>query len=153
MKIGIIVYSQTEHTCSVAESLQESLQSGGHSVDIERVTTEGDAGSSKKITLQNKPDVQEYDAIIFGSPVHAFNLAPAMKAYLEQILSLQDKRIACYVTKGLPFHRTGGNQAISWMKKICQAKGGTILGTGIVVWRGGRGKDIDELVQKFSNLF
>jgi multimeric flavodoxin WrbA len=138
----------------VAENLQENLLAAGHTVNVERVTTTGDVKSNpKNITFQNKPDIQEYDALIFGSPVHAFNLAPAMKAYLEQIPSLQDKRIACYVTKGLPFHRTGGNQAISQMEKICQSKGGTILGTGIVVWRGGRGKDINELVQKFSRLF
>jgi NAD(P)H dehydrogenase (quinone) len=40
-----------------------------------------------------------------------------MKAYLEEIEPLQDKNIACYVTKGLPFHRTGGNKAIFIMKK------------------------------------
>ena len=154
MEIGIIVYSQTEHTYSVAENLQEKLLAAGHTVNIERVSTAGEVKSnSKDIIFQNKPDIQGYDSIIFGSPVHAFNLAPAMKAYLEQIPSLQDKKIACYVTKGLPFHRTGGNQAISQMKKLCQSKGGTILGTGIVVWRGGRGKDIIELVQKFSRLF
>ncbi|MBI5459438.1 flavodoxin domain-containing protein [Methanobacterium sp.] len=154
MEIGIIVYSQTEHTYSVAESLQVKLLAAGHSVNIERVTTAGKVKSnSNDITFQNKPDIQEYDALIFGSPVHAFSLAPAMKAYLEQLPSLQDKNIACYVTKGLPFHRTGGNQAISQMKKLCQSKGGTILGTGIIVWRGSREKDINELVQKFSALF
>ncbi|MDY9923911.1 flavodoxin family protein [Methanobacterium sp.] len=154
MKIGIIVYSQTEHTYSVAETLQDKLLANGHSVEIERVTPAGEVHpGSKDITFQNQPDIQEYDALIFGSPVHAFSLAPAMKAYLEQIPSLQDKKIAGYVTKGLPFHRTGGNQAISQMKKLCQSKGGTILGTGIVVWRGSREKDINELVQKFSALF
>jgi len=94
-----------------------------------------------------------YDALIFGAPVHAFSLAPAMKAYLEQITSLQNKKVACFVTKGLPFHRTGGKQAISQMKKISESKGGTVLGTGIVVWRGGREKEIADLADKFSKLF
>lgn len=154
MEIGIIVYSQTEHTYSVAESLQENLLAAGHSVNIERVTPEGEVHQgSKGITFQNQPNISEYDAMIFGSPVHAFNLAPAMKAYLEQIPSLQDKKIVCYVTKSLPFHRTGGNQAISQMKKLCQSKGGTVMGTGIIVWRGGREKEIQELIEKFSALF
>lgn len=154
MEIGLICYSQTEHTYDVAEKLQEKLQAAGHSVNIERITTIGDVNpGSKEINFQNQPDIQGYDYLIFGSPVHAFNLAPAMKTYLEQIPSLQGKKIACFVTKGLPFHRTGGNQAISKMKKLCQAKGGTVIGTGIVVWRGSREKDINELVQKFSALF
>ncbi len=154
MKIGIIVYSQTEHTYSVAEKLQEKLLATGHSVNVERITPAGEVHpGSKDITFQNQPDIQEYDALIFGSPVHAFNLAPAMKAYLEQIPSLQDKKVACYVTKGLPFHRTGGNQAISQMKKLCQSKGGAVMGTGIVVWRGGRAKEINELVEQFGLLF
>ncbi|MFA0832998.1 MAG: flavodoxin family protein [Methanobacterium formicicum] len=154
MDIGIIVYSQTEHTYSVAEKLQEKLIEIGSSVKVEKVIPVGEANPGKKdITFETRPNIDEYDALIFGSPVHAFHLAPAMKAYLEQLPSLQDKKVACYVTKGLPFHRTGGNKAISQMKKLCQSKGGTVIGTGIIVWRGGREKEIQELIEKFSALF
>jgi NAD(P)H dehydrogenase (quinone) len=76
-----------------------------------------------------------------------------MKAYLEQISSLQDKKVVCFVTKGAPFHFTGGKQSINHMKKICKSKGGTVIGTGIIVWRGDREKEIGDLVNKFSNLF
>lgn len=154
MEIGIIVYSQTEHTYLVAEKLQEKLIELGNRVKIENIVPEGEVHPGKKdITFETRPNVDAYDALIFGSPVHAFNLAPAMKAYLEQIPSLQDKKVTCYVTKGLPFHRTGGKQAISQMKKLCQSKGGTVIGTGIIVWRGGREKEIQELIGKFSALF
>ncbi|AXV40298.1 flavodoxin domain-containing protein [Methanobacterium sp. BAmetb5] len=154
MKIGIVVYSETGHTYSVAEKLQEKLQANGHLVDIERVTTGGDVNpGSKNVTFQNQPDVQSYDALVFGSPVHAFNLAPAMAAYLEQIQSLQDKKIACFVTKGLPFNWTGGNKAISKMKKICQSKGGTVVGTDIIIWRDNVDEKIEELIRRFSVLF
>jgi NAD(P)H dehydrogenase (quinone) len=154
MKIGIIVYSQTNNTYSVAQKLQEKLLATGHEVEIERVVPAGDVHpGSKDVTFETRPEVDAYDALIFGSPVHAFSLAPAMKAYMEQIPSLQDKKIACYVTKGLPFDRTGGNQAISHMKKTCESKGGTVVGTGILVWRGGQGKKIADLVERFSGLF
>jgi flavodoxin len=154
MKIGIVVYSETGHTYSVAEKLQEKLQANGHSVDIERVTTGGDVNpGSEKIAFQNQPDVQGYGALVFGSPVHAFNLAPAMAAYLEQIQSLQEKKIACFVTKGLPFNWTGGNKAISKMKKICQSKGGTVVGTDIIIWRDNVDEKIEELIRRFSVLF
>lgn len=154
MKIGIIVYSQTEHTYNVAIKLKEKLQAIGHDPEIEKVIPSGDVHpGSKNIKFINQPPVESYDALIFGAPVHAFSLAPTMKAYLKEIESLQDKNIACYVTKGLPFHRTGGNKAISIMKKICESKGGNIVGTDIIVWRGGREKHIADLVENFSSLF
>jgi NAD(P)H dehydrogenase (quinone) len=76
-----------------------------------------------------------------------------MKAYLEQFPSLQDKKLACFVTKGTPFKWTGGTRAIGQMKKICQSKGGIVYGTGIVVWRKNREKEIADQVKKFSGLF
>lgn len=154
MKIGIIVYSQTEHTYSVATKLKEKLQAKGHETEIEKLIPSGEVHpGSKNIKFKTNPSLESYDALIFGAPVHAFSLAPAMKAYLEEIESLQDKNIACYVTKSLPFNITGGNKAISIMKKLCESKGGKIVGTDIIVWRGGREKHIADLVEKFSSLF
>lgn len=154
MKIGIIVYSQTENTYSVALKLQDKFSTDGNEVDVQRVVTKGDTSpQAKDVEFQNAPEVAEYDTIIFGAPVHAFNLAPAMTAYLEQIPSLQNKKIACFVTKGLPFNWTGGNKAISKMKEICQSKGGTVVGTDIIIWRGNTDEKIEGLIRKFSVLF
>ncbi|BDZ69896.1 flavodoxin family protein [Methanobacterium petrolearium] len=154
MKIGIIVYSQSENTYSVALKLQDKFLTGGEEVDVQRVVSVGDAPpGTKDVKFENAPEVTDYDAIIFGAPVHAFNLAPVMAAYLEQISSLQDKKIACFVTKGLPFNWTGGNKAISKMKEICQSKGGTVVGTDIIIWRGNIDEKIEELIRRFSVLF
>ena len=76
-----------------------------------------------------------------------------MKAYLEQVPSLQNKKIACFVTKGAPFKWTGGIRAIGQMKNICKSKGGTVYGTGIVVWNKNREKSIADLVDRLSGLF
>jgi flavodoxin len=154
MEIGIIVYSQTNNTYSVAQKLQEKLIESGNNVEIEKVIPKGDVHpGSKNIEFEQSPDVNNYDALIFGSPVHAFSLAPAMRAYMEHIQSIQDKKIALFVTKYLPFEWTGGTRSIGQMKKICQSKGGIVMGTGVVVWNKERDKKITELVQKFSNLF
>ncbi|NYB51779.1 MAG: NAD(P)H-dependent oxidoreductase [Methanobacteriaceae archaeon] len=154
MKIGIIVHSQTNNTYSVAEKLHEKLQEAGNDVNIERVNmVGGNKPQGKDIQIENPPEVAEYDAIVFGSPVHAFSLAPAMKVYLEQIPSLQDKKVALYVTKALPLNFTGGTRAIGQMEKICQSKGATIVGTDIVVWRGDINKKINDLTRKFSVIF
>jgi len=154
MKIGIVVYSQTEHTYSVAQKLQEKLQEEEKEVEIKRIVPAGEVHhGSKDIKFETLLDVKKYDALIFGSPVHAFSLAPAMKAYLVQIPSLQNKKIAAFVTKGLPFNWTGGNKAIDKMKDICQSKGGNIVGTEVVVWNKSRDKKMGDLIRKFSVIF
>ena len=154
MKIGIIVHSITNNTYSVAQKISENLSAAGNEVKIERVNmVGGNRPQGKDIKIENPPDVNQYDALIFGSPVHAFSLAPAMKVYMEQIPSVQDKKIALFVTKGLRFDWTGGTRAIGQMKKICQSKGGIIMGTGIIVWNKQRDKKIAEIADKFSKLF
>ncbi len=154
MKIGIIVHSYTGNTYEVAKKLEEKLKGAGKDVEIQRVKmVGGDEPKGKDIEFENPPEVDKYDALIFGSPVHAFSLAVAMRTYLEQIPSLQDKKIALFVTKNLRFEWTGGTRAIGQMKKICQAKGGMIFGTGIVVWNKQRNKKIAELAEEFSRLF
>lgn len=154
VKIGIIVHSQTNNTYSVAEKLQKKLQEAGNEANIETVDiVGGNKPGSKDIQIEKSPDVTGYDGLVFGSPVHAFSLAPAMKIYLEQISSLQDKKVALYVTKGLPLKFTGGTRAIGQMEKICESKGAEVLVTDIVIWRGDIDKNIDALIQKFSSVF
>jgi flavodoxin len=154
MKIGIIVHSQTGHTYEVAQKLQEKLSVSGNEVEIEQLRLEGGQQTpGKDSRIENPPDVNSYDALIFGAPVQAFSLSKVMDVYLGQISSLQDKKIALFVTKGLRFKWTGGTRAIGQMKKICQAKGGIVYGTDIVIWNKNQEKQIAELVEKFSRLF
>ncbi len=155
MKIGIIVHSQTGNTYSVAQKLQEKLSAVGHSVNVERITpVDSKQMDPKKIQIEKLPDLSPYDALVFAAPVQAFSVSPTMKVYLEQLPSLSGKRIACFVTKALPFNWTGGNKAIAIMKKSCESRGGTVVGTGIVVWRGeDLDKKIVDLVEQLSKLF
>lgn len=155
IKIGIIVHSQTNNTYSVAQKLQEKLQEMGNDVEIKRVSmVGGDVPKNKKdIQIEDPPEISGYDALIFAAPVHAFSLAPAMQVYLKQISSLHDKKVALFVTKGLPFKFTGGTRAIGQMKNICKSKGGKIVGTDIVIWRGDVEGNINELIRNFSVLF
>jgi NAD(P)H-dependent FMN reductase len=154
MNRGIIVHSQTEHTFSVAEKLKERLMDLGNEANVERVVTDGEAHpGAKNIRFKELPDVKGYDGLIFGAPVHAFSLSPAMKAYLEQITTLQDKKIACFVTKGMRFKWTGGTRAIGQMKNICRSKGGNVIETGIVIWNKSRDEQISDLIDKVSLVF
>ena len=154
MKIGIIVHSQTGNTYAVALKIQEKLLATGHVVNIERLKLiGGEKPGAKKVQIENPPDASAYDALVFGAPVHAFSVSPGMEAFLMQIPSLQGKKIAYFVTKGLAFHWTGGNQAIAKMKKICELKGGSVCGTGIVVWNQRREQTIATVIEALSKCF
>ncbi len=108
MNIGIIVYSQTGNTYSVAQKLKEELLASGHSANVERIETIGEVKQGEKnIQFKSLPEIGAYDALVFASMVQAFSLSLVMKSYLMQIESLKGKKIACFVTKGLLFNWTG----------------------------------------------
>jgi flavodoxin len=155
VNIGIIVYSQTGNTHSVAEKIKEKLTTAQHTAEIERIKVVGDVKPRQKdIQFETIPSVEQYDGIVFGAPVHAFSLAQVMSKYLDQIPSLAGKKIALFATKQLRFNWTGGNQAIKKMKKLCKSKEGTICGTGIVVWSSkDREQMINEVAEKISKSF
>ena len=118
MNIGIILYSETGNTYSVSQKLKEKLIKTGHSVNIERLKVIGKVNPGKKdIQFDSLPDIEPYDALVFGSPVQAFSLSSAMTAYLSQIKSLQDKKVAFLVTQFFPFPWLGGNRTIEQIKK------------------------------------
>lgn len=153
MKIGIIIHSRTGHTYSVAQRLEEKLSADGHEVAIQQLRlAEGQDVPGKDSMIKNPPDLNGYDRVIFGAPVHAFSLSKVMEAYLTQVSSLTGKTVVCFVTKGLPFGWTGGNHAIGQMKEICESKWATVSGTGIVIWNKNREKQINDLIEKFSGL-
>lgn len=155
MNIGIIVYSQTGNTKSVAEQLKDKLNAKGHSAVIEEVVPAGEVSPGmKEVTFTSKPDVEAYDAVIFGAPVQAFSLAAAMKAYMRQIGSLQGKKAACFVTKQLRGKWTGGNGAVKQLCKFCEASGGMVAGTGIIIWSSKEKEQmIENTVEELSSLF
>ena len=155
MNIGIIVYSQTGNTYSVAEKLKEKFSTSGHSVAIEKVVPSGDAHPGmKNVRFDSLPVVEKYDALVFGAPVQAFSLSVVMSAYLKQLSSLSGKKTVCFVTKALPFYWTGGNNAINKMKSICELKGAKVIGTGVVHWgEKVRRQSISSFMEQTAQLF
>ncbi len=154
MKIGIIVYSQTGNTFSVAQKLKEKLTAAGHAVNVERLTTVGGETDPAKAKIEKFPDLSGYDALAFAGPVQAFSLSRVMASYMNQLPPLNGKKAVVFVTKGLALAFTGGNQAVKALKKGVEAKGGTVVGTGIVMW-GSKDRDnqINEVVDKLSKSF
>jgi NAD(P)H dehydrogenase (quinone) len=153
MKIGILVYSQTGNTFSVAQKLKEKLVAAGHAVNIERLTTVGGVTDANKAKIEKLPDLSGYDALVFAGPVQAFSLSRVMAAYMNQLPPLNNKKAVLFVTKGLPLAWTGGSRAIAALKKGVETRGGKVCATGIIVWNKGRDRQIADVVEKLSKSF
>lgn len=153
MKIGIIVFSQTGNTYSVAEKLQRELEKMGILAELERLKVISDK-DDKDVKFEHLPDLSKYDTIIFGAPVEAFSLNSKMKAYFNKVKSLDNKKTAVFVTQHFPYRFMGGNNAIRQMKKICINKGAGIITTGIVNWSNKKREElIDQLVKRIIKSF
>jgi NAD(P)H dehydrogenase (quinone) len=155
MNVGIIVYSQTGHTLEVCEQLKAQLIGKGHTVTLERVTVMGGrTPQTKTFELENQPDVERYEGVVFASYVEAFSLCQVMARYLKNVGSLQGKHVACLATQQFPYPWMGGNGAIRQMKKSCESKGATVHATGIVNWaKSRRDATMASTIDRLSSAF
>ncbi|MFH1722548.1 MAG: flavodoxin [Candidatus Altiarchaeota archaeon] len=119
----VVYFSKTGNTKFVAE---EVFKASG--ADIEEIVEEekrkdgfisymmaGRDGMMKKKTkiqkTQKNPD--NYETIYIGSPVWGFNLAPAIRSYLDKN-KIKDKKLALFCTMG----GTGDKQLFSSIKEL-----------------------------------
>ena len=150
MNIGLIVYSYTGNTLSVAERLKDRLAQANHNVTLISIKAKDENPNQTKIELTVIPDPLAYDRIILASPVRGFQVSPIMKAYLQQWPILADKPVGCFVTHAFPFPAMGGKTAIKMMTDLVQAKQAKVVVTGIV--NGGkRESDIVRLLDHLSD--
>lgn len=154
MNVGIIVYSHTGNTLSVAQKLERALKDAGHAAEIARVEPVNDnLNSSEPVELKSAPDVSRYDAVVFASPVQAFSLAGVMKKYLSQVSDLSGKKVYCFVTQALKKKWMGGNRAVRQIGSACRAKGAEVIDSGVVNWSGSiREKQIEDIVSRLSAI-
>ncbi|MBV1708821.1 MAG: hypothetical protein KMY54_03090 [Erysipelothrix sp.] len=148
MKIAVVIYSYTGNTFSVGQKIVRYLQNKNLDAHLIRVNVYDDQPSKTDILLGEIESVESFDKIIFGSPVRAFSLAPAMVKYLQQIEFLNGKTVSCFVTKQLPFSWTGGTSALKKMVALCNEKGAKVESTAIIHWASkNRDQMIDNLIK------
>jgi multimeric flavodoxin WrbA len=154
MNIGIVVYSWTGHTLAAATKVRESLSAAGHTVDLERLAAVGQVRpGATDVQLKTMPEIGAYDVLVFGSPVWGGVVSSPMATYLEQVTSLEGKKVACLVTHFFP-PVWGADQALEQFKAICESKGATVCGTGEMGWpRLGRKRKMADLAGLVSSLF
>lgn len=152
MKIGIVVYSQTGNTLSIAEKLRDKLLEQGAAAEILRVTVEGgDYQSKTPLKLIETPDPCGFDAVVFASPVQAFSLAQAMVLYFRQMPPFEAKKVLFFTTQQLKKPWLGANHAIRQAKTMILAKGAILAMSGSVQWSSEkREEQIAALIDRFA---
>ena len=136
MKIGIIIYSQTGNTYSVAKEIEAKLLLDKRDVTIEKIDLIDQTLPRKyPFVLNNIPSLDKYDVIIFGTYVEAFMLNPVMISYLNQLSNIKNKKVYCFVTQFFPYPWMGGNNAVKKMVKILNEKGALIQLTDVINWK------------------
>ncbi|MBD3346340.1 MAG: flavodoxin [Chitinivibrionales bacterium] len=133
MNAGIIVYSQTGHTVHVARALADLLRKNGHDADIQMLRTNGIVKpGARDFTIVNTPEIDQFDTLIFGTPVWAFTAAPVIIKYLTSLSSLKGKKTLPFAVKALPFSWTGGKQAINKITEMLVLSGAEVCEGEIV---------------------
>ena len=158
MKVAIISYSFSGNTKRACVFLMEKIKEKNIEAaifDLKPSREEKkfllqcrDAFYKHKIEIQNPvSELNTYDFVIFASPVWAFTFAPALRAYLENIKDLTDKKCACFLTYGSGM---GKNKALEELEEILKAKGARILFSKNIP--GSKTKDKEYLEEQFKSL-
>ncbi len=153
MQVGIIVFSKTGNTLSVAQRLQERLLADGHSAVLKRVVPEMSKGSAVMGKLAENPDTEGYDVLIFAAPVWGFTVSHVMKTYLNGLSSLKGRKTGLFVTQSFRKPWLGGNRALRRMHQICTEKGAVVYRSGVINWScKERERQIADLVSKLGAM-
>lgn len=154
MSIGIIVYSKTGNTLSVAERIRERFVQSGMSAVVERFTVSSSEDPKQEIRLTALPDPNPYDTLIFGAPVQAFSLDPAMSAYFSAVGAVKPVKTLVFITQHFRSALFGGNHASKQLLALLKRKGVSAESVGIVNWSGdGRDAQIEQIVQNCMDSF
>ena len=135
MNIGLIVFSNTGNTLSVAERLEKKLSGKGNAAKLVRLNPKPGYQPGRAPTgFEELPALDRYEALVFAAPVNAFSLCLPMKEYLKTIEPLRGRKTALLTTEFFPYPWMGGNRGIAQMRKACAQKGGNVCGSAIVNW-------------------
>lgn len=152
MTIGIIVYSYTNNTLTIAQQLKEALTNKGYQADIESIKAFNEDPNNTNIVLSNIPRLKQYKKLIFATCVRGFDCAPIFKAYMNTIDSLKDQKCAGFVSQYFPWDALGGTQSLKRMKELVENKNGIFMPLrSIHVKSKQKETQINELISKCMN--
>ncbi|OQX81694.1 MAG: hypothetical protein B6D56_01845 [Candidatus Omnitrophica bacterium 4484_70.1] len=134
MRIAIVFYSFSGNTKRLSLFLKGMLEKKNHKVDMVEIKAEKEIKSffrqvfcaflKRKIPLEKvNINFDEFDLIIFATPVWAFTITPHLRTFLEDI-NLEGKKTACFVTFG---SGAGAEKALKELENILKSKKGEVL--------------------------
>ena len=91
-------------------------------------------------------DLEEYDFVIFATPVWAFTIAPALRSYLNKVEGLKNKKAGFILTYG---SGVGVNKTKKELKQILNNKEAAV-GFGLSL-KGSKVSDKEYLEKEFSS--
>lgn len=133
-KIGIIFYSITGNTRSVAQKLFSSFVIKNLDVQLLEIKTASNDTNQSHVEFVEKPFVSDFDTLIIGSPVHGFMPSVAIKQYLQEIDDLSNKKVILFVTHYFPFAWMGGNSSLKSMERLVLKKNGLVVQKFSINW-------------------
>jgi flavorubredoxin len=152
MKIALVIHSYTGNTMGIADKIGAALVRKGHEVSLFPIKAKNENPNQiKGVELENYPNIQGFDHVIFGAPTRGMDLSIVMQLYLAS-LKEGHQSADIYITHFFPFQWMGGKQAINKFYKLSTNKL-DIQKTGIINWKNkNRDKDIQCLVYRFTDV-
>jgi flavodoxin len=158
MNIGIIIYSMSGHTATVAKAIAERFRRENHDVDLKLLMVTGMTHpGSKRFSICNLPESEEidgYDVLFFGGPVWLFSASPVILKFLGMLEKLDGKKTMNFVTQVSPWPSLGGYQALKMMNDRLKESGATVLpGESVQYFFGTDRRKLNETMERIYQRF
>jgi flavodoxin len=99
VKVGLVYYSKTGHTKSVIEDIAQNILKDEHDTVLLPLELASPwHASADRLPLKELPQVQQFDKLVLGTPVHGGRMSAAMHTFLEDSEGLSGKQVIFLLT-------------------------------------------------------
>ena len=150
MKLEFIIFSMTGHTRTVAEDARNKLLESGHDCCLTFLEPKVKLDLRAEIVdIKHVPELMDCDVAVICTPVHGGKISAPVRSFLTQVGSLVGIRIVLLVTH---FFRQGWGaiQTLRELGKLCEDKGGEVVGEMNIKWFSIRRKQ--EIMKSIDHL-
>lgn len=151
MKLGIIVYSESGHTLSVVNKIEESLIQ--NHVEVKKMILNFTVEKGTRMLVQ-PPKLESCEAYIIASPIQGFQLAKPMSDYLVQNPLPKDAKIGILLTEYFKVMFLGGNYSLKQAKATIDVSSHKLVVEKVIHWSSKkREEQIKEAVRLFTEVW
>ncbi|NLD91034.1 MAG: hypothetical protein GX639_00050 [Fibrobacter sp.] len=134
MNVAIVIYSKSGTTFTVARKIASLFTDAKINCDIIRLESKDILRPRlKNIAISTKVNLENYDTVIFGTPVWAFTAAPVVPSFLNTKPVLSGKKVLNFITMGFSLRFLGGNSAQRLLDVLTLECGATVIKNGGII--------------------